>query len=265
MNNHGLILKPVEPEHFKFGDGRLGDVPVNPSGDWTNFLPIPENQNFGMEPYACTSFALLNCVETLIRQEYEDTINFSDRFLAFISGTGAQKGNDPHNVAEVLRLKGDVIETDWPYTHDLSFEQFYSTPPQTLYIESLLFTSGYEFGHSWVTSNPTQMMSALKYSPLSAGVYAWIQDPITGYYVNPDNILPEHDVMVFGYKQGEYWLIFDSYDQNIKKLAWNFPFSAIKRYTLHRKTVKQALPVWQTILNYCLAQLLIIKSKLGFS
>lgn len=265
--NRGLIVPKIEHEHYVFGDQKLGDSPINPSGDWTQFLPVPEDQApFNFEPMACTIFALLNAVKTMIRQEFGNTQDFSKRFLAYIAGT-TQNGNDPHTVAEALRMKGDVSETDWPYTQlDTSWDTFYAVPPQTLYPRALLWTADYDFGHSWVSpATPDALMSALTYSPLTAGVYAWQQDASTGFYVNPSNLAAEHDIMIYGYEKGQYWLVMDTYksgDSNIKRLAWDFPFVAVKRYTLHKKTAAQALPVWTNVLNWCSALLSQISNQL---
>lgn len=245
--NTGLLLAPIEQEHFVFGDGQLGDAPVISDGQWDAWLPTPENQNIGIEPMACTSFALLNAVETMLRQTGVDT-NLSDRFLAYASGT-THAGNDPHKVAETLRTTGDVLETDYPYTpSNDTWEKFYAIPPQSLYIKALEFVAEYAFGHSWVLSTPDNMMAALNYSPLTAGVYAWQLDPTTGYYIRPQGAVSEHDVMIYGYERNKYWKVFDSYDQNCKKLAWNFGFDAIKRYTLSRQVVNETS--WQKFLAW---------------
>lgn len=248
--NTGLQIKPIEPEHFVFGDARLGDQPVLTDGDWSSFLPIPEDQApFGFEPMCCTTFALLNCVEIMLRQKYGATDNYSDKFLAYVSGT-TKSGNDPHTVAEALRTKGDVYEADYQYTSsDNSWEKFYAVPEKWLYTKALEFIAQYNFGHSWVSPVSQQaMMNALNYSPLTAGVYAWELDPQTGYYTNKQNLPAEHDVCVYGYVQGQYWKIFDSYSQECKKLAWDFPFVAVKRYTLDRQVVSPT--AWDTFLRW---------------
>jgi hypothetical protein len=246
--NHGLIIPEVQENDFIFGDQKLGDFPINPSGDWTQWLPSEENQDVGVEPMACTTFACLNCVETMLRQRYGSTLNYSDRFLAYISGTGKQ-GNDPHKVAEALRKSGDVLEADYPYTPDQNtWEKFYAKPAKWLYTKYLEFCAEYSFGHSWVT-NPTQqrMMDALTYSPLTAGVYAWQFDAVADRYIRPAGMQSTHDVMIYGYLANNYWLCFDSYDQHVKKLAWDFGFDAVKRYTLDRQiaTTPESESAWE--------------------
>lgn len=262
--NHGLIVKPIEEDHYVFGDAKLGDAPINPGGQWDPYLPVPEDQNLGgFEPMACTTFALLNVVETMIRQKYGQSENLCKRFLAYASGT-THSGNDPHTVAETLRTKGNVDEADYPFTPSInSWELFYVKPAQWLYTKALEFIARYSFGHSWVSPiNPANMRAALEYSPLTAGVYAWQQDGTTGYYVNPQNLQPEHDVEVYGYVENQYWKIFDSYSQEAKKLVWNFPFVAVKRYTLNAQVVNPT--AWTSFLNWMQQIIDQLKGKLGF-
>lgn len=260
--NYGLKLKPIEPDHYVFGDAKLGDAPILTDGQWTQWLPVPEDQNIGLEPMACTTFALLNAVEIMLRQKYGATDNLSDKFLAYASGT-TREGNDPHTVAEALRTKGDVYEADYPYTKaDNTWEKFYATPPQYLYVKALEFVAQYNFGHSWVSPISQQaMMDALNYSPLTAGVYAWEQDAVTGYYTNKQNLSPEHDVCIYGYERNNYWKVFDSYANEVKKLAWDFPFVAVKRYTLNRQVVNPS--AWQKFLDWMNDILEGMKAKLG--
>ena len=251
--NYGLIVKPPEPEHFIFGAGQLGDTPVLTDGDWSSWLPVPEVQNVAIEPMACVSFSTLNAVETMVRQKYGQNRNFSDRFLALISGTTTQ-GNDPNTVAEALRKSGDVSETYWPYTPiEDTWEKFYAVPPKNLHTLALEFKAEFAFGHSWVT-NPTQqrMMDALNYSPLTAGVHAWSSNG--DIYYRPTGASSNHDVMIFGYLRNNYWLIFDSYSNSgtvIKKLAWDYEFEAVKRFTLNRNVnnTPQAESAWERFLS----------------
>ena len=249
--NTGLIIRPIEKDHYVHGDNKLGTVPLQPDGQWDAFVPMSDEQqnSTGLEPMDCTTNALRNVIFTIEKQIFGGSSILSERFLAYISGTTKQ-GNDPHTVAETLRKQGDADEIDWPRTSTLlTWEEFYAKPTQDVYIKAKEFVAQYAFGHSWVTdTSPTGFMQALTYSPLTAGVYAWIQDSTTGYYINPNNFPPEHDIVIYGYVEGQYWKVFDSYQNDIKKLAWDFPFSAVKRYTLDRQIVNPT--AWQNFLNW---------------
>ncbi len=208
-----------------------------PDGQWDNWLPSEEVQNFPIETDACTTFAILNAVEILLRYEYKNTENLSDRFLAYITGTGSKHGNNPQAVAEALRTKGDVREKLWMYTADLkTWKDIYAIPPQILYAKALKFINTYKFGHEWVLATPKIMKQALQYSPLTVAGWAWDMNS-RGLYFSPKGKVPEHYFVVYGYVDGEYWKVFDSYDNSLKKLVWYFHFAMVKRFTLHSKKV----------------------------
>src|SRR4051812_48805785 len=112
--NYGLVLDPIVPEKdYIFGGyGSLGGTIKKPDGQWLDCLPPGEDQfNFGFEPLACTSFGTLNAVEILLRNDL-DIENYSDRFLAKISGT-TESGNSPQTVAETLRKRGVCFQSQW--------------------------------------------------------------------------------------------------------------------------------------------------------
>src|SRR5882672_2012642 len=123
--NHGLILVPPAPEDFVFGSNQLGDTPIQPGGQWLAYCPDGESQatnNF--EPFCCVSEATDNAIETLVHKEFGEAPNFSDRYLATLSGTKLRRGNDPKTVADTLRKKGNVQETDYPFAA-ATFDDFY--------------------------------------------------------------------------------------------------------------------------------------------
>lgn len=252
--NYGLKLEEIKQEDFVFGGAQLGDAPINPSADWTGWLPDIEVQNLnGIEPYACVSFATLNVIETLERFEYGATANYSDRFLASASGTAALKGNSPQTVAEILRKKGCTLDKDFPFDLTIdTFDKFYAPLTPNLYTLALGLTAEYEIGHEYVPTNPTSLMNALKYSALVFTTYGWVQDA-KGLYYRPDGAQDNHAVMCFGFKENEYWLVFDSYrdsqQSTIKKIRWDCVPMQAKRFTLHRQIVSQS---WFEIFYYWL-------------
>ena len=97
--NYGFILEPPKETDFIFGAQQLGDAPLQPDANWSGYLPDIEQQRlYGVETYACVSFTTLSIVEILERKLYGATSNWSDRFLALISGTKEKQGNTPSNV-----------------------------------------------------------------------------------------------------------------------------------------------------------------------
>lgn len=236
--NHGFIYRaPEEGDYRQDGNIRLGGLPLLPNGQWDNFLPQDELQDRGLSTMACASFGTLNAIEILERQEFGDTTDWSDRFLAEKSGT-TQNGNDPHTVAETLRKDGTVYESDWPYSPDIkTWGQFYQTPPYEITIRAQVeFKGKYDFGHQYVKTDPQSMMNALMYSPLGADVFAWNAPDTDGIY-HRFGAISEHWICIYGYEKDKYWKCLDTYDNTRKKLSWDFGFSCVKQYTLHKQVL----------------------------
>ena len=80
---YGLIIDPIKKADYIFGSV-LSPVPFEelvPDGDWTPYLPVTEAQKlYGVEPYACVPFTILNAVEILIFRKYGLIRNYADRF-----------------------------------------------------------------------------------------------------------------------------------------------------------------------------------------
>jgi 5-methylcytosine-specific restriction enzyme A len=231
----------VEPQlgEYVHGDGKLGDAPIQSDGQWDAFLPnvVAQNSN-GFEPYCCVSESVEHSDDTLKIKQYGDTNKSSIRWLAKITGTDIRQGNDMQTVCEARRVDGYVLESDYSFVA-ASFDIFYQTLTKALTILGLSRGAQYAYGHSWVNANPADMKAALTYSPLSAAGYAWQQDPTTGYYITPAGSIPEHAFMVYGYVDGQYWKVLDSYPDETgsytKKLAWDYQFTGIKRHTINRQ------------------------------
>ena len=238
MKNYGLILEPQKPEDYVFGDQKLGDAPINPSGDWTSYLPVQtETQDEGgFEPYCCVSEATTHAVETLLRQEYGATNDLSVRFLAKLSNTDVNHGASLQGVANNLKNSGDVDETDYPFKCS-TFQEFYQALPKWLIVKAQEFCAQYSFGYSIVPSNADAIKLALTYSPLIFTVYAWMIDE-NGLYYRPSGEQDCHAVMCYGYEDGQYFKIYDSYSKDgsvIKKVRWDSIPQAALRITLHRQ------------------------------
>lgn len=223
------------------------DVTLVPDGQWLKWQPIGEAQNLAIEPEACTSFGTLNAVEFLERQEFGDTTNWSDRFLAYASGTTKQ-GNNPDTVINTLKTKGDVTEADWPYTNaDNTWNSFYETPPQALYEKALEMVAEYNFDAKPIGTDLQSLMNGLKCSPIGVAGFAWAKDN-NGLYYTPKGVQPCHWFIIVGYEQNKYWYAFDSYSPYVKKLRWDYEFDIARQYTLHNNVKNQS--AWQSFLAW---------------
>lgn len=249
--NTGLKLEPIVlGEHFILGSSvSLGGGEIlQPDGQWDEYLPTKDEFQTltDRDPLACTLFGTTNAIEILIRRVYGTERNYSDRWLAKATDTDKKGGNDPHAVAEFIRKNGVVEESVWPLKGIKTFAEFYANFPQNLYQLALSFISEFAFGHEWVPTYQVNikeaqaaLMEGLKYSPLGVSVYAWERRQ-DGIYYKPKNAPGDtHFPVCYGYEEGKYWKILDSYDQPLKRYTWDSIFGVAKRYTLDRQVINE--------------------------
>lgn len=265
MKNYGFKPDVFKPEDHVFGASATPSVILQPSGDWTLFLPVKEWQSLAtVETYACVTFAILNCVEALIKRQYGIEKNYSDRFLAAISGT-KEGGNSPQAVADALRNKGTVLQDIWPFNQDIdTFEKFYSELPQGVKDLALEFTKEWDFRYENVPLNHDSITAALKCSPLLISVPAWhLQD---GKYYRPAGFEDNHATTLFSERANDFLRVFDTYadgkdDPAIKDLEWNIAPTTVKRFWIKKKEeVKQEINIIQKLLGL-LAKLITLLKK----
>lgn len=219
-------------------------------GQWLHLLPTGERQyNKTVDLQGCVSWGFENAVEIVENRLYGSSKNYSDRFLAVASET-KPTGNDPHRVGETFRNKGAPLEPEYPLTDDLdTWEKVYAPIPSSVFTLAEKFVAEYDFNHEYVPASPASLKEQLKFSPLPAAVYAWQQDE-NGLYYMPPGVHQNHYVVIVGYVEGKYWLIYDSYDVNtpgdfIKKVRWDMPFIMVKSISLKKKPVELPLTFWQ--------------------
>lgn len=253
--NYGYKQNPFNPKNHIFGS-ILSPVPfeeINPTGDWTHDLPIPEAQNLnGIEPFACVTFTTLNCVEILIKKKYGLDRNYSDRFLAAISGT-KEGGNTPDQVCEWLRKAGVVPQDVWPFNPDIdSFEKFYSPVPPKLIELARDFLAEWDFKYEDVPDDNQSILKALKCSPLGLSVTAWFERG--SKYYKPEGMDDNHFTTLVKAESGDYKRVFDSYadgegDPYLKDYEWETKHNAIKRFYISKKEQKKQT-WWEWLLSF---------------
>lgn len=110
------------------------------SADWKPYVPVPGlsqvwnvlNSSAVDETDACVSYATVDSIETQLYQQLGVRVQFSRRWLAYISGTTLQ-GNTITNVFKAVAKYGLVLETSWPQDDSMTFAEFYAAPnPQQL-------------------------------------------------------------------------------------------------------------------------------------
>jgi len=239
--NKGFIAPVIAPEEYIFGGLRAPKIIINPGGQWDDFVPTIEHQKKNTETYNCTAFGTLNAIETLLNRQYGVQKNYSDRALGIMAGT-KPPGNSPQTVAEVARKQGLLEEVYLPFDNDVTTPEAYFSPnplPTHLEKKAKQWLAVYELYHEWVFTpffkpeeKPSILMESLAYSPVGVSVDAWHQGS-DGKYIKKGQ--DNHWTVIIGYKEGEYWKCYDSYDDAVKHLAWDYNFDFGKSYRVVRK------------------------------
>jgi hypothetical protein len=231
---YGLIIDTIKPEDYILGGlTKLPKEVLQENKDWTPHLPAKELQAEKFETWACATFTVLNCIEILIKRKYNEKRNYSDRFLAVVSGT-TKGGNSPHTVAEFLRKIGVVPEEIYPFDAK-NYEEFYKPIPPKLYELAREFNEEWDFRHEFVKGEDID--EAIQYSPLLISVAAWFKKK-GDYYYRPKGMKDNHAV-TYVKREKDCRLIFDSYDEILKKVRLEDLPMIAKRFWIEKKSKKK--------------------------
>lgn len=241
IQNHGYVPEPVLPEHYvQGGYSKLEQGARLGSKAWARVLPDAEIQRRGaFDSKNCTGYATAAAIRILMRAQYGEDFNPSERVIAILAGTN-EHGNGLHRVAETVRKQGLAPEELLPFTDDItSFKKYYAAPPKESILRALAeWRAKWRFGHEWVfvmgslEEKAERMCAALETSPIVVSCLAWIEK--NGLYIKKPGTPDTHVAVVYGYEPGQYWEVLDSYDNTHKRLAWDYDFGQAKRYTLDR-------------------------------
>ena len=235
MNKQSL---PIIQSEVKYSDWKFqGFTPIrgtsqNELGDWKAYLPSVELQNLGgTDKMDCVTFSFLNCLETLYNFQTNTKRNFSDRWLAKLSGT-TKNGNSMEKVFDTARHYGLVDEELWADSPNFTWNDYYSDIPQNIIDEGKEFLTKWNIYREWVEVEQASIVRALESSPLQATVR----------YASGDGVLypqgtPNHAVMICYAELGKYFEIFDSESKTLKKYHWDYPFGAVLKPSLIKKNM----------------------------
>ena len=245
IKNHGFIApESIEPEEYILGGTEVSEEPIMPGGQWNDFLVVKEIQlQYGIETFNCTGYGTTSAIEMLMNKVFGFEPNFSDRYTGTMAGT-FPPGNTPHKVIENIRKVAGLIDEElMPFDKELkSVEEYYDNGlADKHWSKGLGWLKKYTIKHKWVfrggTNNQERLKRALTISPLGVSVLAWQER--NGLYYKEEGQQDTHWTVLYGYVEGKYWKIFDSYDNTHKKLEWNYPFGYAKLYVIKKNDLKR--------------------------
>lgn len=260
----GLILLPPEEEHWILGSKkatvRFGGVELNQPGNWTPWQPRDEEQNmYGLETMNCTNYGTLKAWMVLAKfLGFTDFMQDSSERYTGVHTNTSPTGNDPHHVAEIIRLScGLVPQEVMPWHADIdSWDEYYDERMA----DSLLplgrkLLERFEFGHEWIfawgnTLSPAakaaKLKEALKHGPVCVSVRAWKKKG--RYYVKDVGTQDTHWTLLLRY-DGDNAVVHDQYAPFIKTLAKDYDFNAAKVYFLKRRELNIVRTFWDSVLD----------------
>ncbi len=235
---YGLRLEHPHRDDRVLGTVKAKEV-LQPNGQWDQYMPLKEVQRSRFfETSACVTFSALNCLEVLFYRKYGVQANFSDRFTAKASGTIPDVGNYLRSVAESIKNDGVVIEEKYGWDREgiKTVQEYYQELPATLRTKAKMILSNYQLDWSWAATTQSTgvdlLVDALRYSPLQVTLYAWDEtnkkDGIYQRVSRPHT----HAVTLYGYELGRYWKILDHYDNEFKKVAWDYEIGSPVAYSV---------------------------------
>lgn len=243
MKTYRGFKEPIIDEtHWKLGSSGVWPI-KNPTGNWGDPLPDREYQRKKFDTDNCTGHGWLSAIEMYMFKVYGLTVNYSDRWLGTIAGTG-DGGNDPHTVAEAIRKYGLVPEYMMPFSPDLkNIDEYYSfkgVDEAACRAMGQKWLEIWSFNHDWVFEpsddlTPEEKRNRIKeelfVSPVPLSVRAW--DEENGIYVKDKGVKDNH--WTAEYDQKVYNYIFDTYDPIEKKLDIDYDFKYAKRFKIEKK------------------------------
>lgn len=230
-----LIPDSQEPQDYVLGATGQEFAELT-DGHWAKYVPLAELQkNRYGDTYMCVSFSCNNVHEFLHKLQYGVEFNKSDIFLGVLSGTVRGQGNSKRAVVEANRTKGFVLESDYPYTPDMTLDQAYKPLSVGLLDQAFKNLDLYEFGFKWLAgTTPKDLQAGLKFSPLQVDVNSRYFMGVKGYVVWNRGAY-DHEVTLFDYEPGKCWWIFDSESSQFIKFDWNYPFGSPMIHSLKKK------------------------------
>jgi hypothetical protein len=180
---------------------------VLPSGDWRPFPIIGEKQKDPAETMSCTTQATLNSLEVQEKQQTGIEPNWSDRYIAKLSGTTSD-GNFSDKPPEAVRKYGVVKQEDWPVPPNYNWNSYYAEIPQNVLDKEVKR----EIAYAGIAKDKASLLYHLKQAPIKIV----IPEPH-----------PNHEVLLL-HIEGDTGHYFDSYAPFNKTIPLNKIHYAMK-------------------------------------
>lgn len=207
--NHGVLLGQRETD-FIAGASPIEYEIRNPQGNWKR--PLAERQKNFLETMACVSFSGINCCESQEIHQTGKEENYSDRWIAKISGT-TKEGNYLYKVGDAIRNFGLVKESSYPSRQDMKWDEYYAEIPPAKFAE--LKAEGQEWLKKWdvktefvIPPSKENLMREIKHAPIQI-------------------VRPGHAVMSF-FCEADVINYFDTYSPFEKKAPYSIIEAAYK-------------------------------------
>jgi len=208
VKNTGLIYEEPKEQDWILGSSPLENREIFPDGHgWPKYRPEAEIQrNRHFDTFSCVTFAVLKALVMYLRVNYGVTFDLSEVFTAVMSGTVPGRGNSVRNVLESVRKDGFLAEYLRTFTPEMTKEQFFSPIPEKLIELARNNLLEWEINWEIISTNSnvnhTDITNALRYSPIIAVGYAWIQSGKDGMYYDQGNY-PNHCFLIDDYDEND--------------------------------------------------------------
>jgi len=245
----GLLQHKPRPQDYIAGGIGVTSHVLDEVPHWIDYLPAKEYQ-YGtyLDTMACVSFSACNVLETIFnwhlkngmperQQEWLEKngyivngqVNFSDRYIAKLSGT-TRLGNWYNKVADAVIRYGMVPESAWKFDRSnearITWERYYEEVPAAVLKLGAEFNKMFKIRYEFIYSG--ELAEHLKKGPLQIGIYAWSKQINEVYQQRTDEC--NHAVTFFD--KMDNVLIFDHYDQFIKKFVKDYDINVALRYVV---------------------------------
>lgn len=223
---HGVILGN-RPEDWVAGAiGSLSYEERNPSGDWRPYLVTKEYQKAKEDSMSCVSFSACSAIEIQEKFLTGKESNYSDRWIAKMSGT-TREGNFLYKVGDAVRNLGMVKEESYPAPPNYTWEQYHADIPAAKLAE--LKKEGEQWKQKWDVK--TEFINT------SIGMWITVKEDLMKHLKHaPLQIVKPGHAIVNIFCEEDLVRYFDTYKPFEKTLAYTQIQTAYK-YVLTPKTM----------------------------